>query len=180
MSSNTPTHQKALKVSGPGKVSLSHTALIPTVTDSDVLVRVIAVALNPVDWKSVDLSPTPGATWGCDFAGTIVSIGSQVKADLQIGDRVCGGTFGNNPDDPDNGAFSEYVVVPGDLVFRIPERMSFEKAATLGIGLSTIGLALYHVFNLPLPTQPASQPRYVLVHGGGTATGTLAVQFLKV
>lgn len=180
MYSDIPTHQKALKVTGPGKVSLSHTAPVPPVTSSDVLVRVIAVALNPVDWKSVDLSPTPGASWGCDFAGTVVSIGSSVKADLQIGDRVCGGTFGNNPDDPDNGAFSEYVVVPGDLVFKIPGHMSFEKAATLGIGLSTIGLALYHVFGLPLPTEPAREKKYVLVHGGGTATGTLAIQFLKM
>jgi aspyridone synthetase trans-acting enoyl reductase len=175
MSLHNPTHQKALKVSGPGKVSVVHTAAIPTPTETDVLIRVIAVALNPVDWKSVDLSPTPGATWGCDFAGCIVWIGSQIRAALQIGDRVCGGTFGNNPDDPDNGAFAEYVVVPGDLVFKIPEAMSFEKAATLGIGISTIGLALYHVFKLPLPTQPAEEPRYVLVHGGGTATGMFAV-----
>ncbi|KAF2686193.1 putative alcohol dehydrogenase [Lentithecium fluviatile CBS 122367] len=175
-----PAIHTAIKVAGTGKVEIVQTCPVPHTGDEDVLVRVVCVALNPVDWKSVDLSPTPGATWGCDFSGVAVTIGSAVKASLNVGDRVCGGTFGNNPDNPNNGAFAEYVTVPGDLVFKIPSAMSFEKAATLGIGLSTIGLSLYHVFKLPLPTAPVTEPRSVLVYGAGTATGTLAIQFLKM
>ena len=58
--------------------------------------------------------------------------------------------------------------------------MSFERAASLGAGVTTIGLCLYKSLQLPLPTAPAEVPFSVLVYGGSTATGVLAIQFLKL
>lgn len=171
---------RALKIHGQGKVALSDSCPIPEPRDDEILVHVVCVTLNPVDWKSADLSPTVGATWGIDYSGEVVKVGSAVKRPFAPGEGVCGGVFGNNPDEPNNGAFADYVVVPGDLVFKIPVGWSFEKAATLGIGLSTVGLALYQSLKLPFPGSPPSKPRFVLVYGGGTATGTLAIQLLRM
>lgn len=174
-----PTTQKALKVKGPGMIVLEQSAIVLRPGDDEVLVRVVCVALNPVDAKSADLSPSEGATLGCDFAGEVVAVGDAVGQNLIIGDRVFGCVFGNNPLELQNGAFAEYVVAPGDLVFRIPPDMSFATAATLAVGLSTVGLGLYHTLKLPLPGQPTKESATVLVYGGGTATGSLAIQMLR-
>ena len=175
-----PTAQRALKIRGPGKFELAHSSVIPLPKDDEVLVRVICVAVNPVDGKSADLSPNLGATVGCDFSGQLVSIGGSVKQTLSIGDLVCGCVFGNNPDEVDNGAFADYVAVPGDLVFKLPPGMSFETAATLGVGMTTVGMALYQNLRLPLPGSGNEKAEFVLVYGGGTATGTLAIQMLRM
>jgi aspyridone synthetase trans-acting enoyl reductase len=110
----------------------------------------------------------------------VVKVGSIVKRPFALGEGVCGGVFRDNPDEPNNRAFAEYVVVPGDLVFKISRGMSFGKAATLAIGLSTVGLALYHFMKLPLPGSPTIKSRFVLGYGGGTVTGTLAIQLLHM
>lgn len=182
--------QSALKVSGPGHVHVASGIAIPSIQPGEALVRVLYVALNPVDAKSVDLSPTQGATVGCDFAGEVIEIGTAVTKSLTAGDRVCGCIFGNNPARPGNGAFAEFVAVPGDLLFRVPAEMTLQSAATLGVGLATSGLALYQALELPWPRlelfEPeiqaaieASNTRYVLISGGGTATGTLAIQLAR-
>lgn len=173
---------KALKVTGPGQVAVSASAPVPQAGDGEVLVRVAAIALNPVDAKSVDLSPSPGATIGCDFAGEVVQVGHGVQRDLHPGDRVFGIAFGNNPLERENAAFAECVVAPGGLLFKIPEGMSFETAASLGVGLFTVGLALYHHLELPMlppPIQAAELPTPVLIYGAGTATGGLAIQMAR-
>ncbi|EKG15174.1 hypothetical protein MPH_07620 [Macrophomina phaseolina MS6] len=173
--------QRAIKIQAPGLVALQPHTPIPIPRPDEALVRITCVALNPVDAKSADLSPTPGATSGCDFSGTVVSVGEAVKQALSPGDRVCGCVFGNNPDESHNGAFAEYVVVPGDLLLKVPEGMSMQSAATLGVGVATAGMALYQTLKLPLPgtSKPASG-QHVLVYGGGTATGSLAIQLIKL
>jgi aspyridone synthetase trans-acting enoyl reductase len=138
------------------------------------------VALNPVDWKSADLSPTPGATWGTDFSGELVAVGGLFRERFTPGEAVCGAAYGNNPDEPTHGAFAEYVIMPGELMYKIPRGMSFEQAATVGTGLATAGLTLYHTLDLPWPLQPVSEPQYVLVYGGGTATGSMLIQMLRL
>jgi len=177
---SVPETQRALKIKSPGKVHLVARSAVPYLEADEVLVRVIFVAINPVDGKSADLSPTIGATSGCDFSGEVVARGSTVSKSMEIGDRVCGCIFGNNPDRLDNGAFSEYVAVPANLIFKIPPQLSHQAAATLGVGLSTVGMALYHALKLPVPSSSVQEPRYVLVYGGGTATGALAIQMLRL
>ncbi|KAK3309853.1 chaperonin 10-like protein [Chaetomium strumarium] len=177
-----PRKQRALKVVRANELAVVDDADIPQVGPDEVLVRVVFVATNPVDAKSADFSPTPGATVGSDFAGDVVAVGAAVEKQLRVGDRVCGLAFGNNPLRPDNGAFAEYVAAPGDLVFNIPPGMDLDQAATLPCGLATVGFALYRHLGLPLPDPPATEseagakPQYILIYGGGTATGTLLIQ----
>lgn len=175
-----PTTHTAIKVIGPRQIGPVLSS-VPVLNRDEVLVRVACIALNPFDAKSTDLSPSLGATVGCDFSGEVVTTGDPALVKIRIGDRVSGCVFGNNPVRLDNGAFAEYVAVPADLLFQIPSNMSYEAAATLGVGLATVGLALYHSFKLSLPFSPSSKakPSHVLVYGGSTATGTLAIQCLR-
>lgn len=82
---------------------------------------------------------------------------------------------------PRVGAYAEYVGGTDVGVLKIPDYMSFEEAATLGTGIGTAGLALFHSLEIPgWPTKPASEAQTVLVWGGSTATGTLVIQLLKL
>jgi NADPH:quinone reductase-like Zn-dependent oxidoreductase len=63
---------------------------------------------------------------------------------------------------------------------KIPNGMSFEDTATLGVGVTTVGQALYMTLKLPLPTEPAKTSFPILIYGGSTATGTLAIQYAKL
>jgi len=66
---------------------------IPTLRPSYILVRTIAVALNPTDWQTVDEVPKGGTLYsllGCDAAGIVVEVGSEVTKDFKIGDRIAG------------------------------------------------------------------------------------------
>jgi aspyridone synthetase trans-acting enoyl reductase len=187
-----PTHT-ALKIVAANEVSVVDTPL-PILEPSDILVHVACVSINHVDAKSADMSPSPGATSGTDFAGVIVAIGSNVQKDkfridhgirpVQIGDRVFGGVFGNNPLRKDNGAFAEYVAVPARLVWHIPDNMSYSTASTLGAAVATVGLSLFQYMQLPmLPatiTNDSGDGPFALVYGGGTATGAMAIQVFKV
>lgn len=179
LSSSIPNSQTAIKIKGAGKAAVVECE-IPTVNNDEVLIRVVCVALNPVDWKSADLSPALGATWGTDFSGEVVGVGEVFKKSFTLGEAVCGAAYGNNPDELTHGAFGEFVVMPGELIYKIPPGMSFEQAATVGTGLATAGLTLYHTLGLPWPLNPAEKPQHVLVYGGGTATGTMLIQLLRL
>ncbi|KAE8337869.1 hypothetical protein BDV24DRAFT_166856 [Aspergillus arachidicola] len=175
-----PTTQRAIKIKGPGQASVEKECPVPTCQPEDILVRVVCVALNPVDWKSADLSPSPDATWGTDFSGKVVIVGEACQSRFVVGDSVCGAAFGNNPEDATQGAFAEYVAIPGELVYKIPPEMSFEQAATVGTGLATAGLTLYQTLGLSWPDQPAQDGQYILVYGGGTASGCFMIQLLRL
>lgn len=129
--------------------------------------------------KSLDMSPAPGSTFGCDVAGEVVAVGSKCRKDIRIGDRVFGPVKGNASDAPENGGFAEYAAIREVVAWKMPEGMKFEQAATLGMSLMTVGLALHHSLKIPLPStlpERAGSGRYLFIYGGGTATGTLAVQ----
>lgn len=64
---------------------------------------------------------------------------------------------------------------------KIPDNLSFEEAATLGVAVTTCGQALYQLLSLPLPPAPASDPpRWILVGGGSTATAVVGIQYAKL
>lgn len=67
---------------------------MPELKDGYLLVKVKAVALNPTDWKSVDIGIASGTNVGCDYAGVVEEIGSGVSKKFEKGDRVCGMVFG--------------------------------------------------------------------------------------
>jgi NADPH:quinone reductase-like Zn-dependent oxidoreductase len=78
------------------------------------------------------------------------------------------------------GAFAEHVIARSHVIFRIPPSLTFEEAASFPAGLITNILALYKLLRLPLPSNPAEKGFPVLVYGGSTATGVLAIQLLKL
>ncbi|TFA97734.1 Deshydrogenase mlcG [Trichoderma ghanense] len=189
-----PHTQRALKIVGPNAVSVNAAAPLPDMEPTDILVRVVCVSINPVDGKAADMSPQLGATSGTDFSGVVVALGADVEADtwreennmkpVKVGDRVFGGVFGNDALRPHNGAFADYVAVPARLVWHFPTDMDFATAATMGAAIATVGLSLFNYLGLPLPSKPSSNGASsnkpaVLVYGGGTGTGSMAIQVLR-
>jgi NADPH:quinone reductase-like Zn-dependent oxidoreductase len=64
---------------------------------------------------------------------------------------------------------------------RIPDGVSFEAACTVGVGIGTLGFGLYRILGLPMPDETEGQSvQPILIYGGSTATGTLAIQFAKL
>lgn len=144
--------------------------------------RHVPVALNPTDWRHIDFVSCNGTTVGCDYAGIVEAVGPNVNKPFKKGDRVAGFVHGSNAARPNGGAFAEYIIAKGDLQIRIPDWMSFEAAATLGVGLTTVGQNLYQSMELPLPgeTESEEDQTSILIYGGATATGTLAIQCAKL
>ena len=92
-----------------------------------------------------------------------------------------------NDANAENGAFARYIAVQEDIQMHIPDNVSFEAAATTGVGVGTTGYALYKVLGLPFPDSTASDHSgqtgvrdTVLIYGGSTATGSIAVQLAKL
>ncbi|QIW96913.1 hypothetical protein AMS68_002431 [Peltaster fructicola] len=174
-----PRQQRALVATGPGTIALK-SAKIPFLEPDQVLVKTAAVALNPSDHKLLDQSTTIGAISGADFAGTIVAIGEDVPAGKwKVGDAVFGVVFGSNPGNPGNGAFAQYVAATADLCIRVPPGVDFTTAASLGMSIMTVGL-VFRSLGLDLPKPAEEQDKVVLVYGGATATGTIALQILRL
>ncbi|TEY50624.1 hypothetical protein BOTCAL_0275g00130 [Botryotinia calthae] len=145
----------------------------PRLRGNYILVKTIAVAINPTDWQMVDKNSSPatkGSTLvGRDFAGIMVEIGKGVKEERKKGDRIAGVAHG----------------VKGDVVFHILESVSFEEAASSGVGVTTVALGLYKYLSLPLLTfpLPMTSPERklsILIYERGSTTGTLASQFAKI
>lgn len=175
-----PSTQKAIVIHAPKDARLVTDRPIPHLRDGYILVKTVAVALNPTDWKHIDFLASPGALVGCDYAGTVEAIGANVGKHFAKGDRVAGFVHGGDAVQHENGAFAEYIVAKADIQMKIPDGVSFEEAATLGVGVITVGQGLYQSLKLPLPTEPAREGFPVLVYGGSTATGTLAIQFARL
>ncbi|KAI1129529.1 chaperonin 10-like protein [Nemania abortiva] len=156
----------------------------PTVPAHSVLVRVLAVALNPTDYKMPVHLPMPGTTTGCDFCGIVIKASPEQEASFPAGTRVAGTTFAYNEARPLDGAFAQYTVGDARLMVRVPPSWTdLEGAALGGVGWRTATLALWDEEKLGLrspsnPIEGEEQP--VLVYGGTTATGTMAIQLLKL
>ncbi|KAL4749397.1 hypothetical protein BDW72DRAFT_204760 [Aspergillus terricola var. indicus] len=172
--------QKAVVITSPKQGGLVTDRPVPALRDDYILVKNVAVALNPTDWKHIAYLAPPGVLVGCDYAGVVEEVGKNVKKPFKKGDRVAGFIHGSNQVQPEDGAFAEYVVAKGDIQMHIPDELSFEEASTLGVGILTVGQALYQSLKLALPTEPTKTPEPILIYGGSTATGTLAIQFAKL
>jgi NADPH:quinone reductase-like Zn-dependent oxidoreductase len=202
--------QKAVVIQGPGEAKVVADAPVPKAEKDFIKVKTVAVALNPSDWKHIDWRADKNAVVGFDYAGYVEEVGPDVKKQFQKGDRVLGFTHGcesthlhnilptawlmgalvdvediltSSPANTLNhatGAFAEHVIGKGHVAMAIPTSVNFDDASTLGAGLTTIGLSLYKSLELPLPSLPSEEPFPVFVYGGSTATGILAIQFLKL
>ncbi|KAK0108898.1 hypothetical protein ONS96_002734 [Cadophora gregata f. sp. sojae] len=142
----------------------------------------LSIGLNPHDLLDIDAPwsiSDAGDLLGCDYAGIVEEVGSAVIRNLKKGDRVCGCTR-PNPLQPDWGTFAEYVIVVGDMQLHIPDEMSFEDAASLGVSILTAGAVLYDTLGFKTPPDGNEARCQILIYGGSTSTGRMMIQFAKL
>ncbi|EJT73706.1 hypothetical protein GGTG_07562 [Gaeumannomyces tritici R3-111a-1] len=177
-----PQSQKALVGTTEGAIGLVHDAPVPQATGDSIVVKVAAVAVNPVDSKLVGDYVTPGAAAGFDYAGVVVALGPEAtQFGWKVGDRVCSAVSGMNANTPEIGAFAEYTSSPEWFLWRLPDAWTFEQGASMGISWLTAGMALFHTLNLPgRPFAPSPKPIQVFVFGGSSSTGVCVIQLLKL
>ena len=126
---------------GPEVVHMSAFTL-PEPKAEEVIVRVAAASINPMDWKirNGDVKVMTGSRFpralGTDFAGTVESVGSQVTR-LKPGDEVVGSVTMKA-----SGAFAPMLVTSQNLVVKKPAGLSFAEAASLPIAGVTAWQAL--------------------------------------
>ena len=152
--------------------------------ESQIWIRVRAVAINPVDQKIQELGTKlfPNLQYplilGSDVAGDVVEVGSQVKR-FKVGDRVCGMTAGFGTNEPTERAFQEYCVLSEHLASPVPDSLSYEHASVLPLCLCTSACGLFHkdYLGLELPSlQPKPAGKSVLIWGGASSVGSNAIQ----
>ncbi|MGC0369322.1 zinc-binding alcohol dehydrogenase family protein [Microbacterium sp. SLBN-111] len=165
-------------------------AAVPEPAADEILVRVRAVAINPVDWVIQGTSrvtyrwlQTP-AVLGSDVAGEVVAVGAAVTR-FRIGQRVFGLATGTDKgrDPLREGAFQEYTILLERLAAPTPDALSDEEAAVFPLGVSTAACALFQPAHLGLrmPTgeTPSEPGGVVVVWGGSTSVGMNAVQLAR-
>jgi NADPH:quinone reductase-like Zn-dependent oxidoreductase len=147
-------------------------APIPEPKLGEVLVRIRAASVNPVDLKlaedalhgfvTVDLPWIPGG----DFSGVIASFGPGIN-DFAIGDAV----FGSRPTGTP-GTYSEYVAAPASTIAMKPQKLSHVEAASVPIAAQTAWQGLFEHGSL-------QRGQTVLIHGGSGGVGSFAVQLAR-
>jgi NADPH:quinone reductase-like Zn-dependent oxidoreductase len=146
----------------------------PTPLDNEMLVKVHAASVNPLDWHYLEGKPymvridsgfgkPQNPRLGVDFAGTVEAVGSRVTR-FKPGDEVFGGKF---------GAFADYVAVREDRAVALkPANVTFEQAAAVPIAAITALQAVRDKGHVH-----AGQK--VLINGASGGVGTFAVQIAK-
>jgi NADPH:quinone reductase-like Zn-dependent oxidoreductase len=156
-----PDKMQAVEVGMNGRLSVQ-TRPVPRPGAGEVLIRVHAAGVNPVDWKSAPRRA--GMVPGTDVSGTIDTLGVGVIG-WTVGEPVLG--FARN-----SGGYAEYAVVPVNSIAKKPKSMSFEEAAGVPIAGETAYRALHEIAKL----QPGQT---VLIHGAAGGVGSAAVQIAK-
>lgn len=156
---------------------------VPEIEDNEILVRVRCVALNPTDFKHVDILSPRGAIIGCDYSGTVAKVGLKAPGAWDVGQRVAGVTHGGLY--PDRGSFAEYLKIPGDLAWKVPSDVSDDEAATFGVSAITAMLALNVRLGVPwIDGGPVNRQEHsdtpILVYSGSTSAGLYAIQLAKL
>ncbi|KAL2194469.1 chaperonin 10-like protein [Corynascus similis CBS 632.67] len=171
-----PETMLAVRARGPNQLYLDPETPVPTVRPGYLLIQVLSIALNPSDYKrlAVFKENTPH-TIGCDVAGCVVVCGDNVDQDYQPGDRVAGLCYSMKPGDPSCGAFGQYALLKGALSMRVPEHVSDAEAATIAVGVNFGGQGTLLSFSFARQPGPA-----VLIYGGATATGMMALQLARL
>ncbi|WP_223559314.1 NADP-dependent oxidoreductase [Chryseobacterium lathyri] len=159
---------------GVDKLQLADTEK-PQIKSNEVLVKVKAIGINPVDvnaraydgvlnWIYGDIRPV---VLGWDIAGEVSEIGEEVS-DFKIGDRVFGmvNFFGNGK------AYAEYVAAPESHLALIPDNHTFEEAAAATLAAVTAYQALVDVAKIKKNDR-------VLIHAASGGVGHFAVQIAK-
>lgn len=141
---------------------------VPQPAEGQVLIKVHAVGVNPVDtyMRSGRYTRLPALPYtpGTDAAGTVEAVGSGVKSFVP-GDRVYTSVT-------ITGAYAEYTLSNGAHVYRLPERVSFSEGAGVNVPYATAYRALFQ--------RAHAQPgEIVLIHGASGGVGIAAVQIAR-
>jgi NADPH:quinone reductase-like Zn-dependent oxidoreductase len=146
----------------------------PVPNDNQLLIKVRAVSVNPLDWHFMEGTPYIGRPLafgflkpevqrlGVDYAGTVETVGKNVT-EFKPGDEVYGNKF---------GAFAEYVVATDKAMALKPANLTFEQAASVPVAAITALQALRDTGKI----QPGQK---VLINGASGGVGTFAVQIAK-
>jgi NADPH2:quinone reductase len=167
---------KAIVMSQPGgpEVLRLQELPVPVVTrDTDILVRLKAIGLNPVDIKmrakpSGYPAPLPPVL-GCDGAGIVEAVGKGVT-DFKPGDEVY---YCQPPHHDRHGSYAQHALVDSRLAARKPMTMSFTEAAAAPLVLITAWESLHDRASI----KPGDK---VLVHAGAGGVGHVAVQLARI
>jgi NADPH:quinone reductase-like Zn-dependent oxidoreductase len=160
------------KYGTPSEVLLKSELPIPYYRSWEVLVEVHAASLNPVDYKIIDgvfylidfaLTHIPGF----DFSGRVIAVGKDVKS-IKVGDIVHGMTWVHK-----TGSLAEYLAIDESAINIVPDSISSQEAAALPLVTHTSYASLVTLGGLAMGKQ-----QRVLVLGGGSATGMMAVQLV--
>jgi NADPH:quinone reductase-like Zn-dependent oxidoreductase len=144
----------------------------PTIGKDEILVRVHACSVNPIDWKvrqgnfRILTGLRPPHILGGDYAGVVVEVGRKITA-YQPGDAVWGfvDTF-------QRGTYAEFVAVREEEIGPKPANLSFVEAAAL----PTVGLTAYQAL---LHYGHIREADHVLVNGSSGGVGLSAVQIAR-
>ncbi|XP_014503270.1 2-methylene-furan-3-one reductase [Vigna radiata var. radiata] len=175
-----PSHIKAWAYSEYGNIEdtlkFESNIPIPQIKEDEVLIKVAAAALNPVDYKrahgyfkNTD-SPLPTVP-GYDVAGVVVRVGSEVKK-FKVGDEVYGDINENPINNPKSiGSLAEYTAVEEKVLAHKPSNLSFVEAAALPLAIITAYQGLERI--------EFSAGKSILVLGGAGGVGSLVIQLAK-
>ncbi|KAG6650857.1 hypothetical protein CIPAW_06G071900 [Carya illinoinensis] len=177
--SSVPSEMKAWVYGEYGSVDVlkfDSNVSVPEVKEDQVLIKVAAAALNPVDFKrrqgkfKATDSPLPTVP-GYDVAGVVVKVGSQVK-DLKVGDEVYGDIHEKALEGPKQfGSLAEYTAIEEKLLAPKPKNLDFVQAAALPLAIETAYEGLERT--------GFSAGKSILVLNGAGGVGSLVIQLAK-
>lgn len=168
-----PSSMRAAVIDAPGAAGALHeaTVAVPSPVLSEVLVRVVAAGINPIDAKTRAGGGVSGAiaeypaTLGFDFSGIVVKSPYESHP-FPAGTAV----FGMAPFPRSGGTYAEYVVAPTLSLARKPTSLSHVEAAG-------VPLAALTAWGLVVETAHAHEGQRVLIHAASGGVGHFAVQF---
>lgn len=145
---------------------------IPTIQPDEILVKVKAVAINPLDWKKLEgqLKIITGKKFpkgiAFDFSGVVEEAGSDTT-NYKKGDAVFG-----TLDAMKGEALAEYIVVKKNNLYQMPKNVSFETASAILTGATT---AIYLLNNSKVKEEDE-----ILINGASGGVGAIALQMAKI
>ncbi|MGB0446400.1 MAG: NADP-dependent oxidoreductase [Pseudomonadales bacterium] len=146
---------------------------IPEAKQGEVLIKIHAASVNPVDWKIRQgylqplLNHALPLTMGWDVSGEVVAVGGGV-IHLKVGDEVY-----SRPNIANNGSYAEYMTASAEEVALKPKSLTWQEAAGVPLAGLTAWQGLYELANIEAGEQ-------VLIHGGSGAVGQFAIQLAKL
>jgi NADPH:quinone reductase-like Zn-dependent oxidoreductase len=167
---------KAVQIKGYGNEDVLEVAEVqrPTPRENELLVKVRAAAVNPVDWKIRDglgdlFGLKPPLVLGCEVAGTVEAVGGPIGNGIKefvAGDEVYGylGTY--------TGGYAEYVAAPANEFVRKPKDIDFDTAASVPVAALTAWQGIFDNGEL-------AKGQRILITGASGAVGSMAVQLAK-